>query len=342
MGRSGGARRSAIVVLSVLAAAGCTSVSGTAVPSGGSSSSGPSSTQTTRLLTAMQRIDPTAMGGPVQFEFGDTRAIAGLGGGSEVRQSLAGVGGQDVGVHAEQAKQVLGIDVAGSDMMLSAGVPPAELTLVIGGQSAAAITAAAGKSGWTGSGTLTHPATLSDPDVELMLIATQIRPAGPDVAFGERYVDLGRVDDGHGLAEQPGAAALAGCLGEVVAALAAPVQPPRAAPAAPSTSPATVALVHDAAGGVRATAGSAAITSVLCLTTSTSQDAERLAAAMRSALATGSSTRSVQKWSGLLPRAKVEVLTGTVPTVRVTADTTGKPADRVLSMLITSDLPGIG
>ena len=97
--------------------------------------------------------------------------------------------------------------------------------------------------------------------------------------------------------------------------------------------------MSQAAIGVRAVPGSTRTTSVICLVP-TSGGAGPLVDATKSALASGRSFQTRQKWSTFLPSAQVDSVGGPTPIVRITADTDSRQAAQVLLLLTTGDLPG--
>lgn len=328
----------ALLVAGALLVPGCSSASG---------AHGATSAPATRLATALQRIDPAAVGD--EFEFGDTTAIAALVTQDPAWKAQVGIGAGMAGAADPPVEQALGIDIARSDLLLTVGSPRQSLTLVIGGQDAAAITAAAKGFGWAGSGTLKRAPGGTDTPTDMALSANQVRPLGHDVAFGEQHADVAGIDDGAAAIRQPGYAALADCLGEVVAARFGPVQQVAAPGAAASSAAApsatgagataSRATVSEAATGVRAVPHSARTTSVICLVTEPGR-ADQLIAATKAALADGSSFQNRRKWSNLLPSAQVDAVAGPNPIVRITADTDSQQAAEVLLLLATGDLPG--
>jgi len=123
------------------------------------------------------------------------------------------------------------------------------------------------------------------------------------------------------LADDPVLAALAGCLGDVVAAVFV----------RPEEDPTAYAV------GVRAPSA-AEVTDVACLAPTDAGTATRLRDRVEGELADGSAPSTRQPWSELLPDASVDVVDGAV--VRIEAKPVG-PVGRVLQMLFNRDLAAL-
>ncbi len=282
----------------------------------------------TALVTALSAVAPAALGTTGSFEFGDTARLRALAGADKK------VWGQDVlfgsgslAPYGAVITEALGINLTAADSALAVGAPPATLVIVTGGQNAASITAAATKSGWVGSGTLTRKLDLSTADsatAGLMIAAPKIRPTGADVAVGLASADLSLVTSGSGANGGAVVASGTACLGDVVLAQGTGFGSGAASPAK--------------AVGVRTS--SDRITSVICLGAASDGAATTLAGRVRTALSSGRSVSSQQPWKELLKNAVVDTVSGTPAMVRITTDTTGQNPLLVQRLLVQQDLPG--
>ncbi|MET3806341.1 hypothetical protein ABIB25_003351 [Nakamurella sp. UYEF19] len=312
-------KRYASGVLLAALLAGCTSATtGSPTPA----------TAAPALSGALAGVAPAALGDNGDFEFGDTVRLEALAAADKkVWGYEIGAGSGSLSTYRVLMTDALGIDLGKSTSILNVGAPPATLVVVSGGQDAAAVTAAATKSGWKGSGTLIRAIDLTnaaDETAVLTISVPQIRPAGADVVLGGARADLSLAGSGKGAGSGAVLAAGTNCLGDVVMAQ--------------GTGFAEKAKQSPTAVGVRATADK--ITSVICRGAGSADEAAALADRVRTDLASGSSKASRRPYKQLLPGAVVEILSGTPSMVRITVDTTGQTPDLVRRMLFQDDLPG--
>jgi hypothetical protein len=198
-----------------LSAAGCSSSSG-----GSGSDTG------TGLQAALSRIADTASNRS-QITYDDTAELVALAGSNPgSTKGFAGLRGWGVSavvVDTETLPGNAGFNLFGEQYGISAGTPPATLSLMAGGQSAAQITSHLASLGWRRSGgRLVGPSLAAASSVAgpLALNMAQVLPAGADVVFGGSAANLSQIGSPHGatLASDPAISALAQCLGNVVAA----------------------------------------------------------------------------------------------------------------------------
>ena len=133
-----------------------------------------------------------------------------------------------------------GINLLGASYTITAGQQPQQVGLIAGGQQAQRVSTGLAKLGWAPThGRLVAPSPDSVGGNQqytsiYALNLAQVRTTGSDVRFGGAQADLGEIDHSTGptLAVDPGTKALAGCLGNVVAA-----EVDAAYPGGPATAP---------------------------------------------------------------------------------------------------------
>jgi hypothetical protein len=228
-----------------------------------------------------------------------------------------------------------GINVLKEDYAISAGNPPQTVTLLHGGQSASLVTSRLGKLGWKqDNGVLVGPPGLgggSAATAQYALQMHEVRADGSDVRLGQSGVSSGQLGSPSGptLASDPLISALAGCLGDVVAAQV------QAAGQLGGRNPAAVAV------GVRRPASDTATPhAVVCVAWSSQAGATQYTADARKALSSGTSFATKQPYSDLLSHASVTSIGGSQNIVQWQADTPRR-ADQVFQMYLNQDLPAL-
>lgn len=174
----------------------------------------------TTLETALGRIDAAAADSGLFIEFGKGAELAGLADQEAWKTtSFYGVSPLANLVTADR-KAPFALDVGQADYQLTVGAPPSTVTLVSGGQDAAAVKSAAEKLGYSGD-----PLTKAmDSKVKETISVRRLTTLDSDVVLGGEKADLAWVDgDGPSLADDETISALAACLGELPAALIAEV-----------------------------------------------------------------------------------------------------------------------
>lgn len=259
----------------------------------------------------------TRFGGGVRgvVEFVDLRAVAT---GSGTWSQL--VSGGRLGPYAQQLAERLRIDVLGADWTATASAGGPLITLVAGGQDAAAIRTAAEAAGWTGADVLARDLAVAEP---LTVQAATIRPIGADVVVGGARAPVELVDGpGPALADDPQVAALRDCLGQGLAVVMLH-RPERGSAYAVGAAPAP----DDPAGAV----------STVCATHETPAAATDRAAAVRADAAPGAAA----PWGGALVDPQVTELGGPANVVRLTGrNAADRPPTFVVGQMSRQDLPG--
>ncbi|WP_432842925.1 hypothetical protein [Dactylosporangium sp. CA-092794] len=304
--------------LAVLLLAGCATAAPTAAPATGAAAPG------TRLLEALAHVADTDATRSA-FEFSDVAALGALGGGGWAGIRYAGARRISPKLPLEAG---LRIDAAG--YAISAGREPRHVIVFAGGQDDATVAAGLRRLGWKPDGDRflapPMPMTPAPPNDGGLVPGGQARSSGGDLLVGGQTADLAdAVPAGRPtLAVRPVIAALAACLGDVVAA--------RARFAGPG-------YLAVAATGVRRpdTAG-AKPRAVLCAATGSGADAAATAETLRQGFATGRAPTGSVPFTTLYPDATVTVLDGPEHVVR--AETTEEAPDTMLSEFGGYGLPG--
>lgn len=268
---------------------------------------GPASTGGTGLEQAMGRVHAPFAD---YLEFTDPARAAGW-------PALAARSGGGLAAHRADLAATLKIDLGRAAGVLTAGQPPRGVTLVLGGQDASAVRAAAGAAGWSGTDVLSRELAL---DAPLTLVAGAVRPIGSDVALGGPNAAVAAVDGpGAALSADPVAGPLARCLGD-----------PAVAVMSGGTQPVGV--------GLRAVGDPAAADAVLCVAAGSA--AQAVAAGITGAVATKASRSTGKPYATYLASPHVEQLDGGV--VRMVARTApGAPVAFLVDAATRRDLPGV-
>jgi hypothetical protein len=228
-----------------------------------------------------------------------------------------------------------GISVFSEGYAIAAGNPPQMVTLLHGGQDASLVAGRLARLGWKqDGGVLTGPASPPGGSQAAALYALQlhvVRPGGSDVRVGGSGASAAQVSPPSGptLAADPLISALAGCLGDVVAAQI------QVGGSLGGKRPAAVAV------GVRTPASNAATPrAVACVAWSSQAGAAAYAADARKALASGMSLAMNEPYSGLLAHPAVTSIGGSQNIIQWQADTPRR-AGLVFQMYLNRDLPGL-
>ena len=275
-----------------------------------------------------------------------------------------------------------GINLLSASYAITAGRPPQQVGLLAGGQQAQRISTGLARLGWIPAhGGLTGPSpdSVGGNQQYTAIYAVnlaRVRTTGSDLRFGGAQADLGEIDrpSGPTLAADPRTKALAGCLGNVVAAEidatypggpagagAAPASPGASpsgpasrsaspSPAAsPSTSPSTSPSASGGPGGGRAVvaagvrrprAGTSTPQAVVCAAWPTQAAADKYASELRALLPGGVTPDLGVPYSRLLSRPSVRDTGGSQHLVAWQAATPGN-AGLVLQMVEDTALPAL-
>jgi hypothetical protein len=265
--------------------------------------------------------------------------------------------GTDLGPVAELLPGDTGIAALDADYGVSAGLPPDTVSVLAGGQHSDRIGKALASSGWTRDGDRyigpDVTAVTDDSKMRLALNLAQVRTGGADVVFGKSRADLGAAGHpGSSLADDQPTAALADCLGDVVAAqlsadFHSPIESSRLTPAQRAAlakqRPAGIQLdkLREVAVGVR-TPKSTSDTprAVVCVAWADQSAADGYAAALPGVLSAGTSLASNQPYARLLHNPQTRKVGGGAHIVQWSADEGGGPG-QVIGMLAMQDLPGL-
>jgi hypothetical protein len=313
-----------VIIVLACSLAGC---SGGSAPGGG-----------TGLDAALANV----AGGPVagaEVSYDDTAALVRLSGTDPFSTKgfamLRGWGASSLMNLSADLSGDTGISVLREDYAISAGNPPRMVTLLHGGQDAAQVTSRMGKLGWKqGNGVLVGPAFPGGGSQAAALYALQmhvVRADGSDVRLGESAVSPGQLGPPSGptLASDPLISALAGCLGDVVAAQV------QVGGDLGGRSPVAVAV-----GVSRPASNAATPHAVTCVAWSSQAGATQYTADARKALSSGSSLATRQPYSALLSHGSVTSIGGSQNIVQWQADTPRR-ADFIFQMYLNRDLPGL-
>lgn len=286
----------------------------------------------------MARVSDTANNRAAIY-YDNTSELVGLVGKSLSAESKGY--GQLRGMGASSLLQVMttlpgdtGINPFDENYAISAGNPPAMVTLVAGGQDASQVTGRLTKIGYkkAGDGILTAPSlTSSAIGGGYSTFIGKAQAVNSDVLIGTSAADLSQIGSPSGptLADDADIEALAGCLGNVVAAtfFGGP------------GSGITAAPTETAAGISQPASATATPHAVVCVSWPTQAAADTYAANVRKALATGLSPALNERFSAILPHATVTDVGGDAHVVEWQAD----PANvtTVFNMQASDALPAL-
>jgi hypothetical protein len=286
------------------------------------------------LLAALDRVKATDSTRSY-VEYGNAAAARSLLEADRKRfLTMSGFGMGNLRNYSKVVAKDLGFDPAAAREAITAGNPPDWSAIIWGDYDVAAVNKRFGELGiersddgdvttWTSSATgaiqfdsplvtMAGPGTLNN-----------VRTAPGSFAFSPKRDTLAWVTDpgDDTLAEDPTMKTIAGCLGDVMAAIITKSK----------NSTETVAV------GVQAPSATD-VTEVVCVAPGT-RDPASVRDQVSNELATGQSPQARRPWSELLPNAKVEVSGFPQPAVRITATPgTENPPGRVIQMLNNRDL----
>lgn len=320
--------RAALAAALVVISAGC-SGSG----SGGSGSGG------SGLEAALARVADTPNNQSVIY-YDNTSALVSLVGKSLSAEAkgygeLRGNGATNLVSSMALLPHDTGINLLDESYAITAGAPPASLTLVADGQDGTLVTGQMTKLGWKkgAGGTLAGPSptTASMDTAEYAIHMRKVQAANSDVLIGGASADLSQIGSPSGstLADNPGIKALAGCLGNVVAAT---MYGGRFATIKADPTEVAVGISQPAKASVAPHA-------VVCVSWPSQAAADTYAANVRKVLATGLSLRSNERYSALLGHATVTNVGGDAHIVEWQAAPV--TAETVFEMQVTDDLPAL-
>jgi hypothetical protein len=300
--------------------------------SGGSGGSG--------LETALARVSDTANNRDAIY-YDNTGELVSLVGSSLSAESkgygqLRGMGALNIAAYMTTLPGDTGINLFAENYAISAGGnPPATVALVAGGQDASVVTGRLLKLGWKkgANGTLTGPPPLTAQGngASYAISMAKVQAANSDVLYGGSSANLSQIGSPSGatLASDPGISALAGCLGNVVAA---------AMYGGPDTS-VTAAPTEVAVGVSQPSSATATPHAVVCVSWPSQAAANTYAANLRKVLSAGLSPELNERWSVILPHATVTSVGGDTHVVEWQADPSN--AETVFIMLNDAGLPAL-
>lgn len=269
--------------------------------------------------------------------YGDTAGIVKLTGkawGDEKGfAALRPVGVEQLAPYGEQVITDTGISLLDADYAIAVGGGQKALGLIVGGQKRDRVSSAMKKLGWHGSGD-----RMVGPDIGTVAGTTagqyaialgEVKADGSDVKYGQKGANLGDIGkpSGKTLADDKRVAALADCLGDVIAAEIDGAE-------GGTTRPSGVAV------GVRRPENKGATPrGVVCTSWANTAGANRYATLAAEEMNTGKSTDG-KPFAQVLQRTKVTKVGGDQNIVRWEADT---PADAltVMQLLARGDIPGL-
>jgi hypothetical protein len=333
-----GAGRAVVVIPVIVVAAASLAACG-----GGGSTNGP----TGQLGTALAKVrdSPTTR---TEVQFGQPAAALKANDGKLAGGPYGTAIGYGLGTLAPVlalSQHALGFDPARAQYAITAGQPPNAATLVSGlhlGATAARLRAL----GAAQSGTTFRFA----PDNKV-LVNNRLSAALPGLVSGFNVVQLNRADlrfaansdsldatnaTSSGLSSYHPMAAVASCLGNPLAADIVNKLPNIRKLVPRSTSRATDGL-QMVGVGLSGKSGTKP-TEQLCVNVDSTQHANQVAAAMRTAVHSGTSFATNQRWSALLTAPSVQVHD---TTVSLTAHPAGDTGGILLRALVQGDLPGV-
>ncbi len=317
--------RPILAAVLVAAVAGCSS-------GGGSGSSG--------LDTALGRVSDTASNRAIIY-YDNTAELVSLVGKSLSAEStgygqLRGMGASSLVSFIYTMASDTGINLFDENYAITAGQNPSvAVTLIAGGQDASLVTGRMIKLGWKKDpdGTLTGPSptAASGDGGQYALSLVKVQAENSDVLVGGPDANLSQIGSPSGttLADDPDISALAGCLGNVVAATM------YSGPSGSITADPTEVAV----GITQPASAKATPHAVVCVSWPSQAAADTYASNVRKALSTGLSPVYDRRFSAYLPHATVTSVGGDAHVVEWQAD----PADveTVFNMLNSSALPAL-
>ncbi|GAA3389384.1 hypothetical protein [Cryptosporangium minutisporangium] len=315
-----------LVVLTALVN-GCTS--------GGKDDPGDESNALVRALERISASDTTRQ----QITFDDTAALTELSDDADPAVGFGGLvlaGSPALSGDLKTVEKTTGLRPRSASFTISAGRTPAVVAVVAGGQNADDVEKTLTASGWKADGdqlVASPDGSVSD-GTTLPIHLARVRADGSDVVYagnGARVSDVGRSGsaraDGDTLADDRRVAALADCLGDVVAATFVVGQQ--------QGSPTMVAV-----GVRRPKTGDDTPRAVTCTAWSTSAAADAYTTDLRDALARGTTASSRRPYAELLKSATVQEIGGDEHVVGWQAETPTS-AVLILQMAWRNELPAL-
>jgi hypothetical protein len=293
----------------------------------------------TGLQTALGHIADIS-GNRSQIWYDNTSELVKLAGANPASSKgfapLRGIGTGDLASFAADLPGQTAVKVFGEDYAISAGSPPSNLTLISGGQDAGQTASDLTRLGWAKQGgrlVAPSPASASGgrSTVTLALEMAQVSDgSGQDLTIGGRGADLGQAGSPSGktLAQDPVISALAGCLGNVVAASIASYSGSHPAPSEVAT------------GVVTPSGNSSGPQVVTCAAWPTSAAASAYRRNLGQALRSGESYSRGERFARLLTHASVHSAGGPEHIVSWQAGTPGD-AELVFQLAESEDLPAL-
>lgn len=311
--------RVALAAVLIALAAGCSS--------GGAGGTG--------LDAALARVSDTA-GNRAAIYYDNTAELTSLAGKSvnaEGYGQLRAWGAGELQEYVAQLPGTTGINLYNEDYSITVGVP-SSLTLLAGGQDAATVTRQLAKLGFkkTPDGTLTSPGPLPD-NTSYPSSMNQVKTSNADLLVGKTGASLSQVGSPAGttLADDPGIKALAGCLGNVAAAVML----------SGASSGITAKPTEIAAGVSQPASATATPHVVVCVSWPTQAAADTYAANAQKMLATGLSYRTGERYSAIFPHAAVTKVGGAAHVVEWQAEESQPETILIFNSADTDDLPAL-
>ncbi len=266
------------------------------------------------LQKALGRVGADAAGKLSYIEFVDRKRLTALASKDKAKWQGLETFGVDVLYTGFDYEDMLGIDLDAADYAVTAGSPPAKITLVVGGQDSSAVKSAAKEVGYKGTGVLSQEWNLEEP---LTVSIAHVLAAENYVALGGRAADMTQVGaSGDTLRDLAGVGEVSSCLGSVVGAIYAK----------PGSDAKLVGV------GVQENGGN--VTSVMCVKASSGADAASLAAKVKEDLASGQ-----QKYADSFKDTSVATVGGDV--VQAKLPHSRAAVGVIFGMLLNLDLPGL-
>lgn len=250
---------------------------------------------------------------------------------------LRGIGTGGLIDYATQLPSQTAVKVFGEDYAISAGDPPGNLTLISGGQDASKTASDLTRLGWAKKdGRLVAPpmnATKGNQfAATLTLEMTQVSDAGgANLTVGGKSANLSQAGSpsGQTLAQNPTVSALAGCLGNVVAASIG------------SYNSGSHPTPSEVATGVLTPSGNSSVPQVVtCAAWPTAAAASSYQRNLTKALSSGESYSRGERFAKLLTHSSVHAVGGPEHIVSWRAGTPGD-AQLVLQLVTSEDLPAL-
>jgi hypothetical protein len=294
----------------------------------------------TGLESALGHIADTS-GNRTQIWYDNTSELVKLAGASPAASKgfalLRGIGTGGLASFAESLPSQTAVKVLGEDYAISAGSPPSNVTLISGGQDAGKTASDLTGLGWEKeAGRLVAPSSASTSGHQLtatlaLEMAQVSDGSGQDITIGGRDANLAQAGSPRGktLAQDPVISALAGCLGNVVAASIGSYN------SGSHPAPAEVAT------GVATPSGNSSVPQVVtCAAWPTAAAASTYQRNLATALRSGESVSRGERFAALLTHSSVRDVGGPEHIVAWSAGTPGD-AQLILQLVESEDLPAL-